>query len=102
MCGECVGVAPVIGELAFQLADERLPFCDRGFYAFEIRLPTRDRPRRGLSLFRFWWLRLGRLLHTLFLPEPNEVGPTAVVRDERLVLDRKGPVGDRVQQRAVV
>ena len=60
------------------------------------------RRRLRLLLLRLASFRLGRRRRSSFVPRSDVLGPTAVVRADRSVLERERAVGDRVQQGTVV
>src|SRR5919197_1097 len=94
---EGLDVVPVLGETALELGHCTLPLGDLRLDAFELR--RRPALRRRLLGFRF--LRRRRRRARLLSPA-HVLGPATVVGVEPLMLDRKRPLRDRVEQRAVV
>ena len=101
MRGDDVHVAPVLGELALELGDLDLAGGDLRLHLLELARASRlGRPRLLLLRFRRRG-RLGRCGHAL-VAAGDVVGPAAVVRADRAVLDRQRAVGDRIEQGAIV
>jgi hypothetical protein len=101
--GERVEVRPVFGEAALQVRDRLLANSDLSLDRLELaRGLALRQPMRGLQGWtRALWFRLRRRLLALASPA-DELCPAAVVGPQRFVLDGERPLGDRVDQRAVV
>src|SRR5437764_8827 len=105
---EDVDIGPVLGELLLELGDLRLSRRDLRFEPLErrrsLRLRLRLRSHRGPRR-RLRKLGVRRGLGSARLPllsRAEQLGPPAVVGAQLTVLDRERPLGDRVQESAVV